>query len=116
MYLIPENFQIIRRKNDEAVTTTTYKLTKHLHQMGILSSAVKMDSISHCWESALEKTDNMEFEGNENFFVIALQSFFADLKPEQMEMVCQYIVANWLNHDEEVLIQSQIEKKVTFLN
>lgn len=31
-------------------------------------------------------------------------------------MVCEYIVATWLNNNPTILKQSQIEKKLTFLN
>ena len=58
----------------------------------------------------------MEFEGNENFFVLSLIEFFKNLQPDQLDMVCEYIVATWLNNNPTILKQSQIEKKITFMN
>ena len=74
--------------------------------MGILSSAIKMNSVKAAWDEILINTEQMEFEGNENFFVTSLISFFKNLKPEQLDMVCEYIVATWLNTSPTVLKQS----------
>lgn len=31
MYLIPENYEIVRHNNDENLNATTFQLTHHLH-------------------------------------------------------------------------------------
>ena len=106
MYLIPENYEIIRHKNDENINAACFQLTHHLHLMGILSSAVKMNDVKRSWEQILEETEQKEFEGNENFFVISLIQFFKNLEEEQLNSVCEYIVATWLNNDPTILKQS----------
>jgi len=57
MYLIPENYEIVRHNNDENLNATCFQLTHHLHLMGILSSAVKMNPVRRSWEQILEDTE-----------------------------------------------------------
>ena len=106
MYLIPENYEIVRHNNDENLNATCFQLTHHLHLMGILSSAVKMNPVRRSWEQILEETEGLEFEGNENFFVISLIKFFKNLEEDELNGVCEYIVATWLNNNPTILKQS----------
>ena len=57
MNLIPENYEIVRHNIDDNLNATCFQLTHHLHLMGILSSAVKMNPVRRSWEQILEDTE-----------------------------------------------------------